>query len=135
MQSPSTTRQEIGMNTPNTQTIDILGKKLGEAALTLLVRLYPDVRQASDAQLEAACAAMRAKSRAVIDELIDDAKDAPGVAHIAFQTAALTLAHEGIQALKAGRKKICEARQKKLGFQVEQRLNAITINDATRSRT
>jgi anthranilate phosphoribosyltransferase len=101
----------------------------------LLVRLYPDVRQASDAQLEAACAAMRAKSRAVIDELIDDAKDAPGVAHIAFQTAALTLAHEGIQALKAGRKKICEARQKKLGFQVEQRLNAITINDATRSRT
>jgi hypothetical protein len=104
MQSPSTTRQEIGMNTPNTQTIDILGKKLGEAALTLLVRLYPDVRQASDAQLEAACAAMRAKSRAVIDELIDDAKDAPGVAHIAFQTAALTLAHEGIQTLKAGRK-------------------------------
>ena len=47
---------------------------------------------------------MRAKSRSVIDELIDDAKDAPGVAHIAFQTAALTLAHEGIQTLKAGRK-------------------------------
>jgi hypothetical protein len=104
MQSPSTTPQEIGMNTPNTQTIDTLGKKLGDAALTLLVRLYPDVRQASDAQLEAACAAMRAKSRAVIDELIDDAKAAPWVAHIAFQTAALTLAHEGIQALKAGRK-------------------------------
>jgi 4-hydroxyphenylpyruvate dioxygenase-like putative hemolysin len=66
--------------------------------------LCPEIRTASDEIREAACAAMRAKSRSVIDELIDDAKDAPGVAHIAFQTAALTLAHEGIQTLKAGRK-------------------------------
>ena len=72
--------------------LDTLGKKLADAALTLLVRLYPEVRQASTKELDAACAAMRAKSRSVIDELIDDAKDAPGVAHIAFQTAALTLA-------------------------------------------
>jgi len=84
--------------------LDTLGKKLADTALTLLVRLYPEVRTASTTELDAACAAMRAKSRSVIDELIDDAKDAPGVAHIAFQTAALTLAHEGIQSLKAGRK-------------------------------
>ena len=84
--------------------LDTLGKKLADTALTLLVRLYPEVRTASTTELDAACTVMRAKSRAVIDELIDDAKDAPGVAHIAFQTAALTLAHEGIQALKAGRK-------------------------------
>ena len=83
--------------------LDTLGKKLADTALTLLVRLYPEVRQASTTELDAACAAMRARSRSVI-ELIDDAKDAPGVAHIAFQTAALTLAHEGIQTLKAGRK-------------------------------
>ena len=69
--------------------LDTLGKKLADTALTLLVRLYPEVRQASTTELDAACAAMRAKSRSVIDELIDDAKDAPGVAHIAFQTAAL----------------------------------------------
>ena len=84
--------------------LDTLGQKLADAALTMLVRLYPDVRTASTTELDADCAEMRAKSRAVIDELIDDAKDAPGVANIAFQTAALTLAHEGIQALKAGRK-------------------------------
>ena len=114
--------------------LDTLGKKLADAALTLLVRLYPEVRQASTKELDAACAAMRAKSRSVIDELIDDAKDAPGVAHIAFQTAALTLAHEGIQTLKAGRKWICEARQKELGFLFEQRLNAIAINTKPRRR-
>lgn len=91
------------MNTSTLERIDTLGKKLGETALTLLIRLYPEVRQASEAQLEAACAAMRARSKSVIDELLDDARDAPTVAHIAFQTAALTLAHEGIQALKAGR--------------------------------
>ena len=84
--------------------LDTIGKKLADAALTMLVRLYPEVRTASTTELDAACAAMRAKSKAVIDELIDDAKDAPGVAHIAFQTAALTLAHEGIQALKAAGK-------------------------------
>lgn len=87
-----------------TQAIDTLGQKLGEAALTLLVRLYPDVRQASDAQREVACAAMRAAAKPAVDMLLDDAKAAPTVAHLAFQTAALTLAHEGIQALQAGRK-------------------------------
>ncbi|WP_127476583.1 hypothetical protein [Sulfurivermis fontis] len=86
----------------NTNKIDALGQKLAETAMTLLVRLYPEVRQASNAQVDAAVAAMRAKSRSVIDELIDDAKEAPWVAHIAFQTAALTLAHEGIKTLKAG---------------------------------
>ena len=90
------------MNAYTTHTIDTLGKKLGDAALTLLVRLYPEVRQASNVQLEAACAAMRAKSRAVVDELLDDARHAPSVAHLAFQTAALTLAHEGIRILKDG---------------------------------
>jgi hypothetical protein len=103
IRSSSTHLQEIAMNTSTLERIDTLGKKLGETALTLLIRLYPEVRQASEAQLEAACAAMRARSKSVIDELLDDARDAPTVAHIAFQTAALTLAHEGIQALKAGR--------------------------------
>lgn len=84
--------------------LDSLGKKLADAALTLLVRLYPAVRQASNAELEAACAAMRARSRSVIDELIDDARAAPGVAHFAFQSAALSLAHEGIRVLQEAQK-------------------------------
>lgn len=84
--------------------LDTLGKKLADAALTLLVRLYPAVRQASNAELEAACAAMRARSRSVIDELIDDARAAPGVAHFAFQSAALSLAHEGIRVLQEAQK-------------------------------
>ena len=84
--------------------LDTLGKKLADAALTLLVRLYPAVRQASNAELEAACAAMRARSRSVLDELIDDARAAPGVAHFAFQSAALSLAHEGIRVLQEAQK-------------------------------
>lgn len=88
----------------NANPIDTLGKKLGDAALTLLIRLYPDIRNATTEQMDAACAAMRAKARPVVDELLDDARDAPGVAHIAFQTAALTLAHEGIRVLQDARK-------------------------------
>jgi hypothetical protein len=79
MPSPSTTLQETNMYADK---LDTLGKKLADTALTLLVRLYPEVRQASTTELDAACAAMRAKSRSVIDELIDDAKGcARGGAH------------------------------------------------------
>lgn len=92
------------MNTANTtQSLDTLGHKLGEAALTLLVRLYPEVRQATPTQLDAACAAMRAQSAKVIDRLLDDARAAPWVAEAAFHAAALDLAHAGIQALKGSR--------------------------------
>lgn len=80
--------------------IDSLGEKLGNTALTLLVRLYPEVRSASTEELDAACAAMRAKTRSVLDQLMDDV---PLVSHIAFHNAALTLAEEGIRSLKAAK--------------------------------
>ncbi len=91
------------MNTHAPQNLEALGHKLGEAALTLLVRLYPEVRQATTAQMDAACAAMRAQVGPVLDELLTDARKAPTVAHVAFQSAALSLAHAGIKALKDGR--------------------------------
>ena len=84
---------------------DLLATKLAEAALTVLVRTCrKEVAAASRDELEAACAAMRARSRSVIDELIDDARAAPGVAHFAFQSAALSLAHEGIRVLQEAQK-------------------------------
>ena len=86
----------------NTNAIETLGNKLGDAALRTLVRLYPQVRSATNDELDAACAAMRAKSKAVIGELLDDAAAVPCLSHIAFTTAALTLAHEGIRVLQAG---------------------------------
>lgn len=89
------------MNTANTtQSIDTLGHKLGEAALTLLVRLYPEVRQATTAQMDAACAAMRAQARPVLDRLLDDARAAPWMAEAAFHAAALELAQAGIAVLR-----------------------------------
>lgn len=88
----------------NTNAIETLGNKLGDAALRTLVRLYPQVRHATGNDLDAACAAMRARSRAVIDELLDDAAAVPGLSHIAFASAALTLAHEGIRVLQASSK-------------------------------
>lgn len=82
--------------------IDSLGVKLAEAAMTALVRLYPAVRSTSTAQLESALDAMRSKVKDVLDEFLDDARAAPTVAHLAFQSAALGLAQVGIQSLKEG---------------------------------
>lgn len=84
--------------------IDTLGKKLADTALTLLIRFYPDVSKATTEELDVACAAMRAIAKPVVNEMIDDARDAPGVSHLAFQSAALSLAHVGIRSLQAGRK-------------------------------
>ena len=87
---------------PNTQqSIEALGSKLGQAALTTLVRLCPDVRTASAEKLDVVCAAMRAKSGLVVDEFLTDAKAAPWMAQTAFASAVLTLAHEGIKVLRA----------------------------------
>ena len=91
------------MDTPAPQNLEALGHKLGEAALTLLVRLYPEVRQATTAQMDAACAAMRAQSAQVIDWMLEDVRIAPWAAENAFRCAALDLAQAGIQVLKASR--------------------------------
>ncbi|MSQ50036.1 MAG: hypothetical protein EXR30_06545 [Betaproteobacteria bacterium] len=79
----------------NTNAIDTLGKKLGGAALTLLIDLYPAVSHATTAQQDDACAGMRAKSKSLVDALFDDVREEPWVAHLAFKPAALSLAHEG----------------------------------------
>jgi len=88
------------MSTPDLNKIDALGQRLGHEALTTLVRLCSEVREAAPERLEAACAAMRAKVGEALDELLADAKDAPWLAHVACTTAVLTLAHEGIRVIK-----------------------------------
>jgi hypothetical protein len=45
---------------------------------------------------------MRAKAREAIDELLDDAKAAPWLAEVAFTSAVLTLANEGVRVLRGG---------------------------------
>ena len=64
----------------NTAPIDELGHKLGQAALTALARICPEVRSASNEQLELACAVMRAKSKQVVEDLLADAQGAPWIA-------------------------------------------------------
>lgn len=82
--------------------LDTLAKALANAAMTALVRsCRKEVAGASQARLESACAAMRAKARPVLDQLLDDARVAPWVAEAAFAAAALELAQSGIAALKA----------------------------------
>lgn len=87
----------------NTRTLEVLGTKLASAALNAMIRLYPDMRLANSEQIETACAAMRVKAQSVMSELLDDARDAPSVTHIAFADAAIILALEGIRSLKATR--------------------------------
>jgi hypothetical protein len=85
----------------NANNQDTLATKLAEAALTILVRsCRNEVATASRNDLESACAAMRAKARPVMDQLLDDARAAPWVAEAAFQAAALDLAQAGIAVLR-----------------------------------
>jgi hypothetical protein len=88
------------MPTPDLDKIDALGQRIGQDALTLLIRLCPDIGEAPPERREAACAAMRAKVDEAIDVFLADARDAPWLAPVAFTTAVLTLAHEGIRVIK-----------------------------------
>ncbi|RCX08607.1 hypothetical protein [Extensimonas vulgaris] len=85
----------------NTPAPDTLAVKLAEAAMTVLVRACrTEVATASHAELEAACAAMRARARIVVERLLDDARNAPWIAEAAFHAAALELAEAGIASLR-----------------------------------
>lgn len=85
----------------DTNKLDSLATKLADAALTVLVRTCrEEVARASQGDLEAACAAMRAKARPVLDQLLDDVRAAPWVGAPAFQAAALELAQAGIATLR-----------------------------------
>ena len=78
-----------------------LGAGIANGALTALIRLYPAIREADEAQRERACAAMRAKTREVVDQMLDDTKAAPWLAQPSLELAILSLAQEGIKVLKA----------------------------------
>jgi hypothetical protein len=81
--------------------LDNLAKKLADAALTILVRTCrEETAAASHDELEAACAAMRAMSAHVIDQMLDDVRIAPWAAENAFRCAALDLAQVGIATLR-----------------------------------
>ena len=84
-----------------TQNMERLGAGIANGALTTLIRLYPAIREANEAQRERACAAMRAKTRVVVDQMLDDTKAAPWLATTSLQLAILSLAKEGIKVLKA----------------------------------
>ena len=85
----------------NIPTPDTLAVKLAEAALTVLVRACRnEVAAASHDELEAACASMRARARTAVDQLLDDARNAPWIAETAFHAAALELAEAGISSLR-----------------------------------
>lgn len=84
----------------NVNAIDTFGQEIASAAMRTLIRVCPEVRRASPTQLEAACAAMRATSPAVIDQLLDDAKAAPWVANLAVTHAALAIALEGAKVIR-----------------------------------
>lgn len=84
----------------NKQALTLLADKLSHTALTMLVRTCPAIRVATAAQQEGACAAMRAQVPEVVDELLNNAQDAPWVADAAFALAALSLAQAGRDALQ-----------------------------------
>ena len=88
------------MTPTQARNLDTLGNKLATAALTTLIRLCPEIRTASDELLEAALSAMRAKTGVAIDELLNDTRAVPHLAHVTFASAVLTLAHEGIKVLR-----------------------------------
>jgi hypothetical protein len=75
--------------------------RLAETAMTIVVRTCRrEVATADKAQLEAACAAMRARAKTVLGQLIDNVLDAPWIAETAFHAATLDLADAGISSLR-----------------------------------
>jgi hypothetical protein len=85
----------------NTQTSGTLADKLAEAALTILVRTCrKEVAVARKDELEIALTAMRERAKPVLDQLLDDARQAPWIAEMAFHAAALDLAQAGIATLR-----------------------------------
>lgn len=88
------------MTPTQAKNLNTLATRLGNAALTTLVRLCPEVRSASTEQLEAACAAMRAKSGVAIDELLEDGKACPWMAETIFASAVMTLVNAGAKVLR-----------------------------------
>ncbi|MCM8595167.1 hypothetical protein [Accumulibacter sp.] len=89
------------MTPATTERLDTLGKALGDAALRTLVRLCEtELRNADREKLDAVCAAMRAKSREAIDELLDDGKACPSMANLVFTSAVMTLVNAGIRELR-----------------------------------
>ncbi len=87
--------------TPATATkLEVLAHKLGQDALGLLIKLCPEIRTATEGQRELALVAMRVKSKEVIGQMLDDAKDVPHLAHLSYHTAALTLAQAGAAVLR-----------------------------------
>ena len=85
---------------PNLARLDELGQRLADQAFRTLISLCPEIRSASPARQEAVCAAMRAKSKQVMDQLLDDVRIAPWAAENAFRCAALDLAQAGIATLR-----------------------------------
>jgi len=88
------------MTPTQARNLDTLGNQLANAALTTLIRLCPEIRTASDELREAACAAMRAKSKDAIDELLEDGRACPWMAETIFTSAVLTLAHAGAKVIR-----------------------------------
>ena len=88
------------MTPTQARNLETLGNQLGTAALTMLIRLCPEIRTASDDLREAACAAMRAKSKAAIDELLEDGKACPWMAETIFASAVMTLVNAGVKVLR-----------------------------------
>lgn len=90
-----------------TQT-DVLGPKLAEAAMTVLVRACrSEFAAASRDDLEAACSAMRVKAPGIVDRLVDEVNAAPWIAEHAFAAAALDLAEAGIEVLRSAERLRC----------------------------
>jgi hypothetical protein len=79
---------------------DEFGALIARKALETFVRICPQQREATDDQREAACAAMRAKARPVLDQLLSDAKAAPHLGQIVFTSAVLEIAQEGARVIR-----------------------------------
>ena len=89
------------MTPTQSKNLETLGQALADAALRTLIRLCEtELRNADREKRDAVCAAMRAKSREAIDELLEDGTACPSMANLVFTSAVLTLVHAGIRELR-----------------------------------
>lgn len=107
-----------------------LGTAFAERAMIVFARMCPQAAQASPEALEAACAAMRSRSREALDRALGEIKEAPWLAQACFADAVLDTALAGrealAQAVAASQGQTCQAGEKRLSSQTRRGQSALT---------
>ena len=83
----------------NLSNVDATAYRLSSMAMQVVAR-HPGIGQANHDTLESIVHAMRKSAPRIIDQMLDDMRDAPWTSQVAFSAAALEIAQAGLAVLR-----------------------------------